>query len=169
MFQVWKTIKLGTGLRSADNFCKAIKSARMRIDGWADDILGKKEFGWPSKRKLNWLLPLSPTLASRTVHLAGTSILVRKGWDLTIAHLKSVRNCVCSTWTNQEVNGFTLLWTPSLTRLTVFACLSSGPMMTHIGSALTEATQTIFFLVATVSFSFVVSIATPKQIPTFCS
>ena len=46
MFQVWKTIKLGTGLRSADNFCKAIKSARMRIDGWADDILGKKEFGW---------------------------------------------------------------------------------------------------------------------------
>ena len=32
MFQVWKTIKLGTGLTTADDFRTAIESAGMRID-----------------------------------------------------------------------------------------------------------------------------------------
>lgn len=42
--KVWKTIKLCTGLRVADDFRKAIKGCGMKIGDWADDILGKPEF-----------------------------------------------------------------------------------------------------------------------------
>jgi hypothetical protein len=41
---VWKTIKLGTGLKTADDFRKAIKECGMKISSWASDILGKPVF-----------------------------------------------------------------------------------------------------------------------------
>jgi hypothetical protein len=41
---VWKTIKLGTGLKTADDFRKDIKDDGMNISDWADDIIGKPEF-----------------------------------------------------------------------------------------------------------------------------
>lgn len=40
----WKTIKLGTGIKSADDFRKALKDCGMRIGDWGNDILGKPEF-----------------------------------------------------------------------------------------------------------------------------
>ncbi len=40
---VFKTIKLGTGIKDADGFRKAIVQAHMRIGGWGDDILGKPQ------------------------------------------------------------------------------------------------------------------------------
>ena len=40
----WKTIKLGTGLKTADDFRKAIKAKGMKIGNWANDILGKSAF-----------------------------------------------------------------------------------------------------------------------------
>jgi len=40
----WKTIKLGTGLKTADDFRKAIKDRGMKINDWANDILGKPQF-----------------------------------------------------------------------------------------------------------------------------
>ena len=43
-FKVWKTIKLGTGLKTAGDFRKAIKDNKMRISDWANDILGKPKF-----------------------------------------------------------------------------------------------------------------------------
>lgn len=43
-FLVWKTLKLGTGLKSADDFRKALKWSVFRISNWADDILGKPAF-----------------------------------------------------------------------------------------------------------------------------
>jgi len=43
-FEIWKTIKLGTGLKTADDFRKAIKNGGMKISNWADDILGKSGF-----------------------------------------------------------------------------------------------------------------------------
>lgn len=43
-FQVWKTIKLGTGIKDAAGFRKAISDAKMRIGNYADDILGKPAF-----------------------------------------------------------------------------------------------------------------------------
>jgi hypothetical protein len=42
--KTWKTIKLGTGLTTAADFCEAIHSAGMNIDDWANDILGKPAF-----------------------------------------------------------------------------------------------------------------------------
>jgi len=44
VFPTWKTIKLGTGLKKADDFRKAIKTAGMKISYWANDILGKPAF-----------------------------------------------------------------------------------------------------------------------------
>lgn len=43
-FKVWKTIKLGTGLKTADNFRRALKSAGCKISDWGNDILGKPAF-----------------------------------------------------------------------------------------------------------------------------
>ena len=41
---VWKTIQLGTGLKIAKDFRKAIKNSGFHISDWAGDILGKSGF-----------------------------------------------------------------------------------------------------------------------------
>src|SRR3989344_3774226 len=43
-FRIWKTITLGTGLRTADEFRGALKSNGFHIDDWGKDILGKPAF-----------------------------------------------------------------------------------------------------------------------------
>lgn len=43
-FPIWKTIRLGTGLKTADDFRAAIKTAGMYIGDWGNDILGKPAF-----------------------------------------------------------------------------------------------------------------------------
>ncbi len=43
-FKVFKTIKLGTGPKTADDFRKAIKDKGMRISDWANDILDRPQF-----------------------------------------------------------------------------------------------------------------------------
>lgn len=43
-FKVWRTIKLGTGLKTADDFRKALKKSGNRISDWANDILGQPGF-----------------------------------------------------------------------------------------------------------------------------
>ncbi|MFZ2303816.1 MAG: hypothetical protein WAV98_03465 [Minisyncoccia bacterium] len=43
-FPIWKTIRLGTGLKTADDFRAAIEDAGMSIDDLGNDILGKPAF-----------------------------------------------------------------------------------------------------------------------------
>ncbi|MFZ2832027.1 MAG: hypothetical protein WAZ40_02645 [Minisyncoccia bacterium] len=43
-FPIWKTIRLGTGLKTPDDFRAAIKAAGMYIGDWGNDILGKPAF-----------------------------------------------------------------------------------------------------------------------------
>lgn len=43
-FKIWKTIKLGTGLRTANDFRKALKKANCKISERANEILGKSAF-----------------------------------------------------------------------------------------------------------------------------
>lgn len=43
-FPAWKTIRIGTGLKTADDFRAAIKTAGMYIDDWGNDVLGKPAF-----------------------------------------------------------------------------------------------------------------------------
>ncbi|MDD4995027.1 MAG: hypothetical protein PHW53_00940 [Patescibacteria group bacterium] len=43
-FPVWKTIKLGTGLKTADDFCQALAAARVRVGSRARDIMNKPAF-----------------------------------------------------------------------------------------------------------------------------
>jgi hypothetical protein len=43
-FPIFKTIKLGTGLKNADDFCKALKANGHRIGNWGNNILGKPAF-----------------------------------------------------------------------------------------------------------------------------
>lgn len=43
-FPMWKTIKLGTGIKDAAGFRTAIGDAKMRIGDWANDILGMPAF-----------------------------------------------------------------------------------------------------------------------------
>jgi hypothetical protein len=41
---VWKTITLGTCIKDADGFRRAMNDSGMRVSDWANDILGKLEF-----------------------------------------------------------------------------------------------------------------------------
>ena len=43
-FKTWKTIKLGTGLKTADDFREVLKDNGFKVSGWANDILGKSAF-----------------------------------------------------------------------------------------------------------------------------
>jgi len=43
-FSIWKTVKLGTGLKTADDFRTALKKGKNRISNWGNDILGKPAF-----------------------------------------------------------------------------------------------------------------------------
>lgn len=43
-WEVWKTIKLGTGLKTADDFRKALKKGGHEIGSWGNDILGQPAF-----------------------------------------------------------------------------------------------------------------------------
>lgn len=43
-FKVWRTIKLGTGLKAADDFSRALGENGCKVSDWSKDILGKSEF-----------------------------------------------------------------------------------------------------------------------------
>ena len=48
-FPIFKTIKLGTGLKTVDDFRKALKANGQRIGDWGNDILGKPAFTMADK------------------------------------------------------------------------------------------------------------------------
>lgn len=43
-FAVWKTIKVGTGLKTADDFRRALKEGSYRFNDWVSDLLSRPEF-----------------------------------------------------------------------------------------------------------------------------
>ena len=43
-FSIWKTIKIGTGLKTANDFRKALKQNGCRINDWGNTILSKPAF-----------------------------------------------------------------------------------------------------------------------------
>ena len=43
-WKVWKTIKLGSGLKTADDFRRSLKDNGFKLGDWANDILGKPAF-----------------------------------------------------------------------------------------------------------------------------
>jgi len=43
-FKIWKTIKLGTGLKTAEDFRCFLRVGGFRLSDWASDILGKPAF-----------------------------------------------------------------------------------------------------------------------------
>lgn len=45
----WKTIRLGTGLRNVEDFCRAINGAGCKINDWASDIISKPAFSASTK------------------------------------------------------------------------------------------------------------------------
>ena len=49
-FPIWKTIELGTGLKTADDFRKAIEASGYKISKWASDILNKQAFTVASEK-----------------------------------------------------------------------------------------------------------------------
>lgn len=44
LFKLWKTLQFGTGLKTADDFRRTLKTADCRISDWANDILGRARF-----------------------------------------------------------------------------------------------------------------------------
>lgn len=44
VWKTWRTLKLGVGPKTADEFLEAIKKAKFEVSDWAKDILGKEAF-----------------------------------------------------------------------------------------------------------------------------
>ena len=51
VWKTWKTIKLGTGLKAADDFCGALRVSGFEVNDWARDIFGKSVFIVSSEEK----------------------------------------------------------------------------------------------------------------------
>ncbi len=51
-FKIWRTLKLGTGLKTADDFRKALKKSGSKIGNWADDLLGRSGFQPASTKEI---------------------------------------------------------------------------------------------------------------------
>jgi hypothetical protein len=43
-FPVWKTIKIGTSLKTADDFRNSLRQAGFEVTDWANDMLGREAF-----------------------------------------------------------------------------------------------------------------------------
>ena len=43
-FEAWRTIKLGTGPKTGDDFRSVLRDGNLRLNNWASDILGKPAF-----------------------------------------------------------------------------------------------------------------------------
>ena len=52
VFQPWRTLKLGTGLQTADDFRKALKQSGNKISDWANNLLDKPEFTVTSTKEV---------------------------------------------------------------------------------------------------------------------
>jgi hypothetical protein len=82
-FTVWKTIKLGTGLTTADDFRTALKENNFDFGEWADNLLGKTAFTTASKETEADLVIAS---------LADLGLRRAKAAQYTIAHVSAVSN-----------------------------------------------------------------------------
>lgn len=51
VFSIWKTIKLGTGLKTADDFRSVLKRDGFRVGDWANDLLGRPAFKAESEER----------------------------------------------------------------------------------------------------------------------
>lgn len=60
-FKIWKTIKLGTGLKTAAGFRKALKKADCYIGDWGNNILGEPAFTAAGEEKDVELVVVSVT------------------------------------------------------------------------------------------------------------
>jgi len=49
-WKVWKTIQIGTGLKTADEFRQTLKDGGFKISDWANDIMGKPGFSISSEK-----------------------------------------------------------------------------------------------------------------------
>ena len=87
---IWKTIRLGTGLKTADDFRRALKDGGFKIGEWANDILGKSAFE----------ASISRVLVEVDLCVATTAELTGKAEGVTIeevfAGIKRAGGVLCS-------------------------------------------------------------------------
>ncbi len=130
-FAIWKTIKLGTELKTADDFREALGVHGMKIGSWGNDILGKPAFtASVAEVEVDLVNVPSANSAFQKEQNARTSTNepYRSVWSSV--RTKSVRNCVYSTRTSPWENGFASPWIQLLTR--VATCRCSGWGMTTV-------------------------------------
>jgi len=68
-FLTWKIIKLGTGLKTANDFRYALKRDGYRIDDWANDILGKSAFAAANQKTKMELVTASGDRIPRIINI----------------------------------------------------------------------------------------------------
>ncbi len=144
-FDVWETIKLGTGPKTADGFCRAIKKKGFNIKS----TTGRRRCSaipllqWPPRRSPSTLLGLrSRSSASRMTPTTTRYVNALKNSDSSSAHLKSVLNYVYATKTSQTVSGFSSPWNLLLILTATRACSSWSVLILSCGSTATGAVLT---------------------------
>jgi hypothetical protein len=123
VFPTWKTIKLGCGPKTADDFRKAVKSAGMKIGDWANDILGKPAFTATTSETEVELVVASVAELGFKDGATRKDIYVRAqefGLDLCPPEVGPQLRLQYTDQSKGE--GLSLRWSPSLSRMASSSC-----------------------------------------------
>jgi len=151
-FAVWKTIKLGTGLKNADDFRKAIKKGGMRIGDWSNDILRKPAFK-VSKTEIELDLVNVSVRELGFKQGAKRSDIITKALELGLQLCPSEVGPQLRLQYTDQPNGEWLLvgMDPSPVRTAASTFSVSNATMTTCGSTATVATLSASVMLASVS------------------
>jgi len=84
-FKVWRTIKLGTGLKTAEDFYKYFRNNRLNIDIYASDIISKPAFTVaPRETVLNLIVVRVAELGFKKGATREQIFARAKEWGLTL-------------------------------------------------------------------------------------
>ncbi len=143
-FPVWRSIKIGTGLKTADDFRRALTSAGYRIGTWANDILGKPAFkAAAAESTLDLVVASVAELGFGTAPRSPTSTPEPKSSASSSARRKSARSSGCSMPTSPTANGSSSQWSPSRTPSAIRASSTSNSAASAGGSTASAATPTV--------------------------
>ncbi len=123
VLKVWKTIKLGTGLKTADDFRKALKKSNCGIGDWANDILGKPAFtASETEMDANLVIVSVGELGFKDGATRKDIYERAQSLGLSLCPQKSDHSSASSTRTNRRTSGSSSEWNPSLARMATSAC-----------------------------------------------
>ncbi|MDB5194044.1 MAG: hypothetical protein JWN50_58 [Parcubacteria group bacterium] len=120
---IWKTLRLGTNLKTADGFRMAFKKAGAKIGDWGNDILGKPAFKTANEEtEVDLVVVTVGELGFKRG--AARRDIIAKALELGLRSvpLRWARSCVCSMQISPRASGSSSAWSRSPLWAPVSAC-----------------------------------------------